>query len=113
MTWSRKLYVEERTLKVFEVDNTDGTREDDLYGLIGLRFQPTEGEAKRAKHKTYRWYHPDKCQQRAEQERIVLRVRITGTRNPKETKLRRTSVGCSMNLPLLKIRCFVVSGIFT
>ena len=61
---------EERTLKVFDMDSTDGTREDDLYGLIKLRFQCMKSDAQKEKHSMYCWYHPDKCQQRAEQERI-------------------------------------------
>ena len=60
MFWKVDKHEPPRDLKIFGTDNADGIREDDLYELLGCKFDFTHEEIKSAIKHAKMWYHPDK-----------------------------------------------------
>ena len=57
--WKIETHGEQRSAYVFDIDERDGVREDDLYGLAELPFEFTDAELKRATTRVWKWLHPD------------------------------------------------------
>ena len=68
-TWKVETHGEQRNIHTFDIDERDGTKEDDLFGLAELNFVFTDEEAKEALKRVRKWWRPDQVARRTIYER--------------------------------------------